>query len=458
MRSALYDRLLKPNSRTQDSRRREFILNVLLTGVTSIALLAFVASATNRLAHGSLGDRSAFTSTVSFLVIMLVLWFISRRGGHRFVSYFLVSFLALVSVSLMISWTFELPAAELLYALVIVMAGVLLNTRAALVYTLIGSLAVLLLGYAQAYGHMHPKTDWFYRQIDFSDAIAYVALLLIIGTVSWLSNREIDRSLARARRSEAALARERDSLERKVVERTRELEEAQLSRWMEVQRFIEFGRLSANLLHEVANPLAAASINLEQLDSDQPSQLVLQARKNLQHLERYLEAARKQLQSEGRPQTFGVKPEIRQVMAMLAPLARKANVELVLGGTVPAVKLYGDPIKFSQLLANVVINAIDAYDGYTTSHKRRVSLVVDRDGAEMVVRVTDNGKGIGADELPHLFEPFYSTKASAGRGLGIGLAMVKQFVEDGFGGSVTVASEETQGTEFTIRLPLRDRA
>jgi two-component system C4-dicarboxylate transport sensor histidine kinase DctB len=66
------------------------------------------------------------------------------------------------------------------------------------------------------------------------------------------------------------------------------------------------------------------------------------------------------------------------------------------------------------------------------------------------VSVQDNGKGIPADELPYLFDPFYSTKRS-GKGLGLGLSIAYNIIQD-FGGTIHVQSEIDQGTEFIVTL------
>jgi signal transduction histidine kinase len=72
----------------------------------------------------------------------------------------------------------------------------------------------------------------------------------------------------------------------------------------------------------------------------------------------------------------------------------------------------------------------------------------------LVIKVTDWGKGITPDELPKLFEPFYSTKSKGFSGLGIGLAIVRQYVTDDFGGSIRVSSTRRLGTRFTVKLPI----
>ena len=283
------------------------------------------------------------------------------------------------------------------------------------------------------------------------DAVGFAAIFIIIGTVSWLANREIDRALTRAQRSEIDLAAERDSLEIKVIERTRELEETQLLRTMELQRFAEFGRLSANLLHEVASPLTAASLNLEQF-SGSKSTVIKQAQQNIRHIERYVSAARKQLQSESSQVRFSVKTELRQITNLLSPLARKAQIKITIRQA-SSYWLYGDPVHFNQLLGNLLVNAIDAYkDSDSSTATKLIEVAVTADSKMVTIIVKDWGAGISKPQLGRVFEPFYTTKSSSSRGMGIGLAMVKQFVEVDFHGSISVASAAATGTFFTVKL------
>ncbi len=346
-----------------------------------------------------------------------------------------------------------MPSAELGCALMVVIAGLVLKARAALRFTIITTVCLLTVGHLQIFGGLRPDTSWLNEPLELSNLIDYSLLLSVIGVVSWLANREIDRSLTQARHSEVALAAERDSLEIKVSERTRELEQAQLARVMELQHFAEFGRVSAQLLHEIANPLTAASLNLEQLNQQQ-SQAVRQTRQSLQQLERYIEAARKQLKSESQATVFSAQRELQQLLTVLHPLAQNAGVQLEVEQTV-SVKLFGDPVRFNQIVANLVVNAIDAYatTGHTASSKR-ILVSLSSSNRNLYLTVKDWGNGITTDQLPQLFEPFYTTKLAAGRGLGIGLSIVKQSVENDFAGSIRVSSSPTRGTAFRVRFKL----
>ena len=220
----------------------------------------------------------------------------------------------------------------------------------------------------------------------------------------------------------------------------------------ELQRYAELGRTSASLLHQISNPLAAALINLEL--SGQKSAGVRRARQDIQLIRRYVEAARQQLRRQSQPTDFRIQPQVEQLKRIVLPLAQKAGIQFRIE-SLPTCRLHGDPVKFQHIISNLVINAIEAYAPQDTEGRIRVvrlTMVCSRH--RLTVRVSDRGKGIAPQDLPHIFEAFYSTKADSGHGLGIGLAIVKRYVETDFGGAITASSSPRSGTTFTVKLPL----
>ena len=236
-----------------------------------------------------------------------------------------------------------------------------------------------------------------------------------------------------------------------LAKKNQELENAQLMRLIELQRFAEFGRLSANLLHEVTNPLTSASLNLQNAEL-QASPALKQVQKSLRQLERYVSAARKQLQNESRKYEFSVAKESRELFAVLRPIAQKAGVRLELN-IESGIKIYGDPVRFNQILANLIVNAIDAYKtDFLVFNIRKVLLEIKQVRNIVYVSVQDWGKGIDNSKIDLLFEPFYTTKTENMRGLGIGLSIVKQSVENDFNGLIRVISRPNHGTVFSLKL------
>lgn len=229
------------------------------------------------------------------------------------------------------------------------------------------------------------------------------------------------------------------------------VDEVGADRMREMQRFAELGRLSASLLHEISNPLTAAVLHLEQ-HHDQDSLNIKQARRNIQLLQRYVEAARQQLRQESKPVNFYIRPQLSQIRRLLTPVARRASVRLRFS-LEANYRLYGDPIKFQQILSNLIGNAIDSYSSLPDIQGQpEVKITISGRQHWVFIRVSDRGEGIPVDQLNRLFDPFYTTKGMSGKGLGIGLTAVKQYVEEDFHGVIQVTSSLRHGTQFTLRL------
>jgi signal transduction histidine kinase len=222
----------------------------------------------------------------------------------------------------------------------------------------------------------------------------------------------------------------------------------------EIQRFIELGRLSASLLHEISNPLTAALIQLEQVNEHEP--LNTRAVKNsLVRLSLYVNAARQQLSNQTQLKRFSANHQIREVKRLVVPLARSNQVKLRVSMPLP-IKLWGDHVKFQQILVNLIVNAIEAYPKNTNQKlKRRVDIRLDCYNNCALITVTDYAGIITRHNLSKIYQPFYSTKASRKQGLGLGLYIVKHYIESDFKGSIKVTSSRHSGTRFVIKLPLK---
>jgi len=322
-------------------------------------------------------------------------------------------------------WSVGHPIVIMIYILAILMAGTLIGARAGVTVTTVTAITGLAL-------------IWSDDVIEFDVVIGFVAIIALVGLVSWLSNRQMRMALTRAHASEAALKKERDSLEQTVAERT-----------LELQRFAEFGRLTGSLLHDLASPLTTAALSLQLLNDRQRSRLARAASRNITCLERYVMAAQRQLQQEGQIRRFSVSAELKQVLHILNHRARISHVSVTV--TAHRVYLNGDPVKFNHLATNLIANAIDAYDGLNLPlGQATINVEVEKHSNAVILRVTDHGSGITRPALERVFEPFFTTKASDGTG--IGLSITKRIVEDDFGGSLEVTSSAASGTVFTARL------
>ncbi|ADB36028.1 histidine kinase [Kribbella flavida DSM 17836] len=138
-----------------------------------------------------------------------------------------------------------------------------------------------------------------------------------------------------------------------------------------------------------------------------------------------------------------------QVVAAHRPAAEAAGVRVSAAADSPAPAIV-DSARIRQALGNLVSNAIRF-----TPAGGHVVVGVRRDGDDYLLTVSDNGSGIDAEHLPHLFDRFYRAEHSRSRatgGSGLGLAITKHLVE-AHHGTITVTSHPGDGSTFTIRLP-----
>jgi signal transduction histidine kinase len=124
------------------------------------------------------------------------------------------------------------------------------------------------------------------------------------------------------------------------------------------------------------------------------------------------------------------------------------NIKLELNVNVAERSLIADPDQLEQAFLAISINAIEAMPGGGTL---RVGVNSAENTDAFVIRFTDSGFGIREEDLPHIFEPFYTTKHD-GKGTGLGLAVTYGIIER-HGGTIQVISNTNTGTTFTITLP-----
>jgi len=442
---------IEPRSANEDDRRREYILNIILAG--SIVALIFFECLVVYYAT-VLGVHPTGVSDVWFAILpafFIFLYALSRRGFFVPASYFLIAAYFAANSYAAYGWGASLPTSLLGYALLIIIASILISTRFGFFVTAVVGCYLAVLWHLQLNGILMP-----FKGIRFTDGdvAALVVLYGLIMVVAWLSNREIEKSLLRARRSERELKEERDSLEVKVEERTRELHAAELEKVDHLYRFAEFGQLASGLFHDLLNMVQVVSLRGE--EEGETQKLLEQASSVQVEIDRFRNALRTQLSRDDTKQRFSLDETIQDAVQFLSYQAKYAGVRI--GVACDRVEYFGSPLKFHQIVMNLVLNAIEAFEGDVgkTKDGKRVAirLVLDSDKF-IILSVADNGCGISTDVQAKIFDPFFTTKHGAKQGTGIGLAIAKRIVENDFGGTIEVQSAERGlGSIFNVRFPL----
>jgi len=451
-------KVIKPRSKEEDLARREFILNIILAASIMLSGLSFISSLYSKITIGREYAKDGVSPLIMlaiFLVFTFLYW-IARKGAFILVSALLLSVYFIAVTYTLYSWGIELTYGLLSYVVIIIFSGILVSIIFSVYVTAIVSLVIMLLTYLQVNQISHPNILWKEQMVTIPDGFVFMVILWVIMIITWLSNNQIEKSLARAERSEKALKKERDMLEVRVEQKTEQIKKIQLEKMAEMTRFAEFGRLASGIFHDLANPLTAISLALEKIDNKETNnaknskEYLEQAIGVSKRLEEFIAAANRQMQGQDKVEIFSVEQEISKAIQILSYQARKNQVTLDFVSD--QIKIKGNPIKFHQIAVNLICNAIDSYEN-TSKTERDVKINISRNDNKFFLEVEDFGKGVSTESLDKIFEPFFTTK-SANKGSGIGLSYTKYIIEEHFSGKISVKSKEGEGTTFIVEIPI----
>lgn len=222
----------------------------------------------------------------------------------------------------------------------------------------------------------------------------------------------------------------------------------------------ELGRLLGVIAHEIKNPLSTIKVNLRLVDEELQSgptsdidQRMARARRKLAVIEKETTRLEQILdgflryadRTQPRLLPADLNPVIDDIIDFYLPQATVHSITL-------RKSLYNEPLicltdagMLKQAVLNLLLNSQQAIGG-----QGEVMVRTQRDGQNAQIQISDTGKGIPAERLGRIFDPYQSSRPD---GTGLGLATVKKII-DAHKGTVTVVSEVGKGTAFTIKLPL----
>lgn len=234
-----------------------------------------------------------------------------------------------------------------------------------------------------------------------------------------------------------------------------EIERLHRTQMSRAEHFATLGELATGLAHEIRNPLAGIAGVIEIISRDLPTtsparSVVKDVRQEIARINQIVT----DLLHTARPHPPRVrKSDLNTTVEHAVMLGRQQaltkSVEITLRKDPSLPEIEHDSDQMHQVLLNLLLNALQAIDH---EGKILVSVKPCRDSA--VIEVTDNGRGIPPEQLPHIFRPFFTTK---GDGTGLGLSLARRIVED-HQGHIDVASSVGKGTTFTVVLPLQRAA
>ena len=220
------------------------------------------------------------------------------------------------------------------------------------------------------------------------------------------------------------------------------------------------GELTATIAHEINQPLGAVQTNADAAEMileaggdrrEDLLRIVSRIRLDNQRASEVIRRLRTLLakhDADWRP--VDLNATAADVQAFLLAELQRRGTTLVVESKAKGAHVDGDPIQLQQVLIILVLNALEAM-AEVPAERRTVFVRITRSGPDVAVAVEDGGTGIASDNMPRLFESFFSTKKS---GMGLGLSIARTIV-DAHGGRIEAANRAEGGAVFTVTLPAR---
>lgn len=288
-------------------------------------------------------------------------------------------------------------------------------------------------------------SDYILKPFNNQDLIERIENVLRIRAVE-LKNREL---LEERERLLSEIEEWNRQLEARVLEKTEALQRAQ-QEIVQSEKLASLGYLSAGMAHEIRNPLNSITLFAQLLKSglDDPERLEY-IDKILKEVDRIDDIMRKLLDASKRPRfqlsEVRIDKVIEATLEVFKPQTTLYHIAVRREFTRIPPPFQADSAEIEQIFTNLFLNAIhEMKEGGT------LTVELDHDDRDILIRVADTGKGIPKEIVPKIFDPFFSTKSS---GSGLGLAVVLRIVKT-YNGRIGVEEGDRPGTTFVIRLPL----
>jgi PAS domain S-box-containing protein len=240
---------------------------------------------------------------------------------------------------------------------------------------------------------------------------------------------------------------------RDEIRMQKELENTQVQ-LLQSEKMASLGKMAAGVAHQLNNPLSGIILyaKLVTEEYDLPGEAVEDLKRVLDDAERAKETV-KELLEFARQTNQEMKPQdvndiVSRTMFLLENQSIFYNIEIKkdLGENLPYIN--GDAQQLNHVFMNIILNAADAMDGSGTLYIKSGYSAANN---SVRIEIGDTGEGIPQEVLPHIFEPFYTTKEQ-GKGTGLGLSMVYGIIES-HGGIIYAESTVGEGSTFHIELP-----
>jgi len=410
----------------------------------------------------------AIVVVLSMLAI-LPIYFLAKKGKTELGSNILLLFLTVLFLGFV--WAYNGLRDEVLMVFpAIIMVSLLMGSQrfAIYIYFLV-SVNILAIGYLNEINIIHNASS----ESNLGSAVLLTIILTFTSYVAWLIAAEI-------RKTNKELSAAKSALEKRVKERTAELEETIIrltntqEQLIQTEKMASLGRLVAGVAHEINTPIGiavTASSYLEYetenfskrydnnniskkslaayIDTSKTSSKLIQS--NLKRAAKLVQGFKDVAvdQSSDEVREFELKYYLNEILESLHPKIKRSGcqIDLVCPDN---LSIKSSPGAIAQIITNLVINAI--IHAFENDKNGIITINIEQQSDHINLLFKDTGCGISPSNLNSIFEPFFTTKRGEG-GSGLGMHIVYNLVTQSLNGSIECNSTLGEGTTFLISFP-----
>jgi len=415
------------------------------------------------------------TATVCItMVLMIPVYFLAKKGKTKLGSNILLLLLTIFLLSF--AWKYNGLRDEVIMVFpAIIMVSLLMGSQRFAIYIyLFVSVNILAIGYLNEIGAVYNNSVG----SNLESAILLTIILTFISYVGWLISAEM-------RKTNKELLIAKYTLEKRVKERTAELEDSfenltnTQEQLIQTEKMASLGRLVAGVAHEINTPIGIAITASSYLEDTTQgfSKLydnnTISKKSLVNHINTTIESTKlirtnlnraanliqgfKEVavdQSNDAIREFELKHYLNEILASLQPQIKRSQCQVKLN--CPDEQLIRtSPGAIAQIITNLVMNAI--IHAFEDVPHGLITIDIEQKDESINLLFTDSGCGISPENLSNIFEPFFTTKRGEG-GSGLGMHIVYNLVNQSLQGSIKCTSTLNEGTRFYIRFPCHLKA
>ncbi len=436
------------NTQTEELDRIKKLGLILFNGTLIVLGLCACTITIGTLTKGESYDGISLFWFLGIIAFVFLMKFLLKNNKVKISCFGFVAIFGIGCTYGALTWGVSMPLTLLGFGLTIVFASTLLGNiggTIALIYT---SIILIIAGTLEI---QHGIPPWKTQSIIVIDIIIYAVMLNLTALTSRLSNREIYRSLKKARIAQNILEQEQLKMEFKLDSAVQKLEKTYIEKTAHIISTAEFGKSAQGLMHDLINPINTLTLVIDGLYNNKVSTQdafihAHRVKKLISKVNAYLGTISRNIHGGGVITDFSLLEEIKSVVQLHSFRARQADITIALHGDDTIIT--GDAVQFHHIISILLSNSIETLISCTKDKKHIIVFWKIRPET-IVITVKDNGNGMSQEIIEKLFTPFFTTKIG---GHGIGLNSAQDRINNHFNGSIRVKSTLNIGTSFICTL------